>query len=118
LGTINPLVENLASEGFIPMESVAAIYASGHGGRPPHKSTPTRHALKGVRGPDGNIVKLESCKVGGRLVTSRAAVLRFLSALNAAPEHTDRHKPATPASSNRRASKASAELDAILGTNS
>lgn len=80
------LVERLTSEGLISMREAAKLY-----GRTTHKSTATRHAVRGVKLPDGTVIRLEAIRVSGSLVTSRAAVLRFFAAQNQTPE------PATPA---------------------
>lgn len=102
------LVATLQREGFISMKDAAEMY-----GRKTHKSTPTRHALHGVKLPDGTVVRLEAIRVSGALVTSRAAVLRFFAAQN---PPTDAPVPApTPAQQSRRAAGASKKVDALLG---
>ena len=47
-------------------------------------STVFRWVTKGTRAADGRVVKLEAGRVGGRWLTSRDAVARFVSALTAA----------------------------------
>ena len=49
-----------------------------------------RHAVHGLRAPDGTTVKLESLKVGGRRMTSKQAVCRFIERLNSPEERTKR----------------------------
>lgn len=72
------LVERLTREGFIGMREVARdLYPSGT-----HYGTPTRHATRGARLANGTVVRLEAIRVGGKLLTSRAAVLRFFAAQN------------------------------------
>ena len=46
-------------------------------------STVWRWYHVGAKAPDGTVVHLEAAKVGGRWVTSLAALLRFLERLNA-----------------------------------
>ena len=78
------LIERLTSEGLISMADAAKLY-----GRKTHKSTPTRHALQGIRLPDGTVLKLESIRVSGALCTTKPAVLRFFAAQKSAHHRTD-----------------------------
>jgi hypothetical protein len=103
------LVERLTQEGFISMRDAAALY-----GRKTHKSTPTRHALNGVKLADGTRIRLEAIRVSGSLVTSKAAVLRFFAAQNQLSPAAA--SPVTPATHNRAAVAASKQVDAALGT--
>lgn len=68
--------------------------------------TLVRWGTKGIRLPDGTIIKLELARAGGRFLTSHAAVARFIAAQTAAalPETA-----AIPARSPARRQKASAE---------
>lgn len=105
------LVEKLTAEGLISMADAAKLY-----GRTTHKSTATRHATKGVKLPDGRVLKLESIRVSGAVVTSRAAVLRFFAAQNEAPTETTPVSPApTPKQRDRATTAASRELGKRLG---
>ena len=103
------LVERLTSEGFISMADAARLY-----GRRTHKSTATRHALRGVRLPDGRVVKLEAIRVSGALCTSRAAVLRFFAAQNATTDADTATDTPTPAQQRRAAKRAASEAAAIF----
>ncbi len=40
-------------------------------------STAWRWLLKGIRSPDGSIIRLEAVRLGGRWITSREAAKRF-----------------------------------------
>ncbi len=102
------LVERITSEGTLGMRAAAALAGQ------KSASTLVRWHKRGVR-RDGSIIKLEAIRTGAKRLTSRAAVLRFLAALN---------EPATvppsgsiieqPATRRKRAGKASAKLDALL----
>lgn len=47
-------------------------------GKPVDRTTLYRWSFKGING-----AKLEHCKIGGRLITSRQAINRFIEARNA-----------------------------------
>lgn len=108
------LVETILDEGPIGMTAAARLYGSFRNGRPTHPSTPTRHHLHGVRLPCGLIVRLEAVRMGGRLMTSKAAVARFIAAQQA---ETGKERaevgPLTPSARNRAATVASQELDSM-----
>jgi len=105
-------IERLVDEGLIDMRAVAKVYS-----KTTSKATPVRHATRGVVLLNGSRLKLEAITVGGKLMTSRAAVLRFFAAQNTTPDPVaaSHAQPAqrTPASRSRAASKAGAELDAL-----
>ena len=73
------LVETIIAEGPIGMGPAARLLGTFQGGRACHPGTVTRWAVAGIR-HSGAVLKLEAVRVGGRLVTSRAAVVRFLAA--------------------------------------
>jgi hypothetical protein len=66
-----------ATETLVTLSRAADHYPAVNG-RHPHPSTVFRHALQGVDG-----VRLDTVRVGGRLVTSTEAVRRFISAISA-----------------------------------
>ncbi|MDB5314017.1 MAG: hypothetical protein JWO38_8219 [Gemmataceae bacterium] len=109
---ISALVERLLAEGPIGMSAAARLYGTYRDGRPTHPSTPTRHHMQGVTLPDGTLVRLEAVRISGRLMTSRAAVARFIAAQQswAAPQVVRAAR--TPAARSRAADAAAAELDA------
>jgi len=73
------IVDRILDEGPIGMSAAAKIYGSFRCGRPTHPSTPIRHHLHGVVLADGRTIRLEAIRIGGRLMTSRAAVVRFVA---------------------------------------
>ncbi len=75
-------VTRLLDEGLIGTSAAARLLGSFKNERPVHPSTLARWAQRGVRTPDGRIVRLESARIGGKLVTSRAAIIRFIAAQN------------------------------------
>jgi hypothetical protein len=82
VATQETLVARLVNEGLISMSAAARVYGQSRAGIPTHRSTPARHAITGVRLPDGRLLRLESVRVNGQLRTSRAAVLRFFETQN------------------------------------
>ena len=76
-------------------------------------STVFRWLTKGMRTADGLVVKLEAVRVGGRWLTSRGAVSRFVATLTAAADPTSAATtptPRTPAARNRASEKAAESL--------
>lgn len=76
-------------------------------------STVVRWLTKGMRTGDGRVVKLDAVRVGGRWLTSRGAVARFVAALTAAADPTSAATtptPRTPAARNRASEKAAESL--------
>lgn len=79
-------------------------------------STVYRWATSGAKEPSGRLVKLEAVRVGGRWLTSRAAVARFVAALTAAAAPTSTPAPPitrTPAARQKAADRAAAKLKAM-----
>jgi hypothetical protein len=113
----NPVAHRIFTEGGIGMAQAARFYPIVRLGRPANASTVYRHCTDGIKLADGSTLKLESCRWCGRLLTSEAAVARFLSAQNAEPvDAADRTRPAprTPNQRRRAAERAARELAAPL----
>lgn len=109
-------VQHLSAEGLIGMRAAARIYGEAKDGKPPHASTPTRHAISGVKLHDGRVLKLEVIRIAGRLMTTRQAVLRFFAAQNGDTDPpTAPPVSASPRQRTRQQTAASRKLDAILG---
>lgn len=70
-------VQRLIREGLIST-AAAARPLSAAGQKNLTACTIARWATEGVHAADGTVVKLESVRLGGRLKTSEAAVLRFV----------------------------------------
>lgn len=110
---IHELVEKILSEGPIGLSAAAKLYGNFRGGRPTSPSTVHRHFAKGVPLADGTVVRLEGIYVSGRVMTSRAAVVRFFAAQNPPDDHQPAPSIATRTTRNRLAAAAEAELDAL-----
>ncbi len=102
-------IERLVDEGLIDMKTVARVYSN-----TTSKATPVRHATRGILLLNGSRLRLEAIMIGGKLMTSRAAVLRFFTAQNETDTATSpQPAPRSPAARNKAATKAGKELDAL-----
>jgi len=99
-------VSTILDEGAIGLAAAARILGTIRVGAPVHPSTVGRWAVRGVM-VNGEVVRLESLRVGGRMCTSRPALLRFLERQNATED-----APAirSPAACSKASAAASAEL--------
>ncbi|MCE9566555.1 MAG: hypothetical protein K8U57_31410 [Planctomycetes bacterium] len=69
----------------------------------------------GARATDGTLVKLECVRVGGRWLTSRGAVARFVSALTDASTSVESSPiPRSPAQRRKALAVTDKKLDAML----
>lgn len=67
---------NLLTEDVISLTEARNFLPEVEGQKRPHVSTVWRWSLRGVGG-----VKLETVKIGSRIVTSKQAVTRFIAAI-------------------------------------
>lgn len=74
-------------------------------GRPIHTNTIWRWATKGLKGPNGEVVRLEYGKVGGRNGTTLEALQRFFDRLKGTEVATP-----LPSAQVKRAKRAEEEL--------
>jgi hypothetical protein len=72
-------------------------------------STVFRWTRGGARANDGSRIKLESIRLGSKILTSWPAVERFVQALSAMPSGIE-PTPRSPAATRRASEQASAEL--------
>lgn len=110
---IEELVDRILTEGPIGMAGAARLYGTYRGGRPTHPSTPTRHHLRGVTLPDGSVIRLEAVRIAGRLMTSRPAIVRFLTAQQIIPDSSPSTTPRSPTACSRAAAAAAKQLDEL-----
>jgi Protein of unknown function (DUF1580) len=64
-------------------EWISITTAAGLFPRPVSADTVSRYSSRGLRRPDGTVVKLRCVRFGGRLLTTEKAVREFVSALAA-----------------------------------
>jgi hypothetical protein len=108
------IAEVLAGDGM-SMAEAARLVPAFRPGRPTNAATIWRWSARGVRLPNGLVVKLETCRCGGRQMTSHAALGRFIRAQTPSADADPgpvQVRP-TPAQRNRLAQRASEELDRI-----
>lgn len=77
------VVAELMDGDRLSLAQAAELFPPGRQGRPCSPSCVWRWISSGTKAADGRTVRLESAKAGKRVFTSRAAVRRFLVALNA-----------------------------------
>ena len=110
--SISQHIEKLIAEGPVGMAECGRMLGTFRDGKPCHSSTPTRWCLSGVRLPDGHILRLEHYRTAGRLMTSRAALIRFLKLHWQEPIDLPDVSPRSPAARRRAADRAADELTA------
>jgi hypothetical protein len=108
---VSDRVDRILSEGPIGASEAARLLGVFRGGRPTHPSTPVRWMLSGVQLPDGRRIKLEHIRVANRLMTSRAALIRFLAAQQDPGSTPMIEPPRSPAECRRSNARAEAELE-------
>ena len=102
---------NLSTESTLSLRDAAKLLPPGRLGRPASFQCLLRWVLDGARAPDGQLVKLEALRLGGRWVTSKEALQRFADSLTARSD-----KPVstrTPRQRRRAAEKAERELEKL-----
>ena len=78
---------DISVEEPIRLHEAARIAGTGKRGRPIHPSTVFRWIWDGVRGPGGELVRLEGLRIGKHWATSKQALQRFFEELT--PEVAD-----------------------------
>jgi hypothetical protein len=98
-------------ETVFPFAEAARRLPSLRDGRPVNISTLWRWSTKGLRAPDGAIVKLEIIRLGGRVCTSEEALARFFARLTPQQDHTPPQAPRTAGQRRRSSERAARKLD-------
>lgn len=95
---------NLADERRIGLKEAASLYPSFREGKPTHLSTVWRHITQGVRLANGDTIRLEAYRLGGRWTTSVESIERYMKRLTsgALGELTDDSEVAVPATRQRQ----------------
>jgi len=78
-----------------------------------HLATTHRWAHRGIRRKDGTLVKLEVIRIGGTVMSSEAAIRRFLTAINETGDDSQQTSP-TPSAKKRTAERMVKSLDEVL----
>jgi hypothetical protein len=91
------------------MGEAAKILPAHRGAGHIDSSTIWRWVRVGTPGPDGQTVKLEAARLGGRWLTTRAAITRFMSALtptsDGVPAPEEQRAPSERRKATERAAK-------------
>ncbi len=72
-------IERLIAEGSIGMAEAARMMGTFRDGKRCHTSTISRWCSPGIKLPDGRVIRLEHYRSAGRMMTSRAALIRFIA---------------------------------------
>jgi hypothetical protein len=106
------MVEILLTEGDkLGMGKAGEWIGSNQGGPSVHATTVTRWCLRGVRLAGGARIRLEHFRCGGKLLTTKAAIVRFLAAQTENPGNLP--NPRTPTERTRAAALSAAELESF-----
>jgi hypothetical protein len=101
---------DVASEPLISLRDAAKLIPPARQGRAVSFQCILRWVLEGAKAPNGERVHLEALRLGGRYVTSHAAIQRFAEALT--PRTDTRPSPhRTPRQRRRAAERAEKELE-------
>lgn len=91
---------DIRTETLVPLHDACKLIPPGRNGRRTHLSTLLRWILKGSKGPEGQTVRLEGVRIGGRWLTSREALQRFAEGLT--PHPSDEKPPNSPRTPTQR----------------
>lgn len=100
---------NIFEEDCLSISQLCKILPVGRNGKRPTFSTVWRYVLEGAKLPNGERVKLEAVRFGGKWVSSKQAAQRFVEALSSAAADVPSPFRGRPAR-NRAAEQAAAEL--------
>jgi hypothetical protein len=101
---------DLSNETILALSNAAKNLPPGRKNRPVSFQCVLRWVLNGARAPDGQLVKLEALRLGGRWVTSKEALQRFAEALTP----TFAGSPASPTDTPRQRRKAAEKVEREL----
>lgn len=93
------------------LAQAAKLCPSSRRGRPVTLSCLLRWVLEGIRGPDGNRVRLEAARLAGRWITTPQAITRFIQAQTPALDSERGITPRSPSARQRANERAQRELD-------
>jgi hypothetical protein len=100
---------SLTEETLLSISQAARRLPPGRRGRPVSFACVLRWILDGIPGPDGQRVRLEAVRLGGRWLTSVEALSRFAAALTPVLREACQ-APCSPAARKRGSDRAAKEL--------
>ncbi|HKB36992.1 MAG TPA: DUF1580 domain-containing protein [Gemmataceae bacterium] len=105
---------DIQTEPLISLSTACGLVPPGRSGRQTHLSTLLRWILKGSKGPGGRTIRLEAMRVGGRWMTSAAALQPFAEALTPRLDANDKTVPVPPPRTSGQRQRASDRAGAAL----
>ena len=102
---------DLQIETSLSLSQAARLLPHGRRGRPVTLSCVLRWVLDGLRGPSGDLVRLEALRLGGRWITSKEAIQRFAEKLTPSLGSVKPEAPRTPTQRSRAAEQAAKRLE-------
>lgn len=94
----------------LTLSEACRVLPRGRRGARPHLSTLIRWITTGAPAPDGTRVRLSAIHIGGKWITSRAALQDFAAALTPQLQPKSEPMPRTPAQRRRASDEAAREL--------
>jgi hypothetical protein len=91
----SPVPISLASDSIITIRQATTILPQWYGGKPVHFSRVFRWITEGILAFDGERIKLDALRLGGRWITSEEALQRFVERLT--PKAPKQRRPRKPA---------------------
>jgi hypothetical protein len=103
----SPILGEILSGQGLYLSQAARLLPRHRQNRPVHPTTLSRWAHQGVRLPDGTVIRLEAVRCAGRLVTTAAALKRFLASQSPAalPQPHALRSPGRRCNEQRRAAE-------------
>jgi len=99
---------DLSTESIVSLRDAAKLLPPARQGRAVSFQCVLRWVLDGARGPDGELVRLEAIRLGGRWLTSREALQRFGESL------TPANRSSSPARTSRQRRRAAERAEREL----
>jgi hypothetical protein len=103
-------MSDIFTEQHLSISQIADILPPGPTGKKVNFSTVYRWIFRGVRSPAGQLVRLESVRVGGRWLVSREALQRFVEMLSVRSSDAS-PSPRSPAERRRKSAVAGKKLE-------
>lgn len=112
--SIPQVLNEIQSGEGLSLSAAGRLFPAHRGPGTVDPSTVFRWVTKGAKTPAGSLMKLEAVRVGGRWLTSRSALTRFVAALTAAVDPTPPPPPRS-ATERKKASDAAGKKLAQMG---
>jgi hypothetical protein len=107
------LLEELSQGHGRSLSQAAKLFPPFRLNRPVTLSCVFRWVTKGVRGPEGQRIRLEGARLAGRWVTTPQAIARFLQAQTPNLDNVPEQFPSSPNARQRANQRAAAKLEQL-----